>query len=466
MPEYARTRADVDLRAGPAATTGVMDRFPTDCQVEILETQDGWHKIQAVRLKRSLKGFVPHVALIFPPADRPPIFPTLNTVDGEVLPAVPPTLPLADFQQWQSAGGRPGWLAETTWAALTAEQQAALSEAMLASINQDPARWQAWLDDVTGCGRLTEARMDEWIVMLEGGREVYAIRDHYVYRKPVQDANYHGCAMKGQMMLWTGKMRCTDENGTLRRFYEVSFYRMSREMRGWFRADLADRYVYPTPEIDTLTTDNAEKVFNLARPILRHPQDHEMTDAKAMRYTGAQYINLLDVLNRPLRHFCLCGEFCVAALAGRDIIPVLQEWIKSGYWRVNEILGQCKEGTGAGDLQSLLRVVGLKGDAFSSMPTTLQQIKERLQSGQFAIAGCRITSGGKVKPTGTILHWVIVEDVLPVGNSGWVRIYNPFNNCEEVYTYELFLASGGGGMGLWVTGGKPIPEELEQGLPA
>ena len=46
---------------------------------------------------------------------------------------------------------------------------------------------------------------------------------------------------------------------------------------------------------------------------------------------------------------------------------------------------------------------------------------------------------------GLFVERVVVEDVLPVGNSGWVRIYNPFNNCEEVYPYDVFLASGGGG---------------------
>jgi hypothetical protein len=45
---------------------------------------------------------------------------------------------------------------------------------------------------------------------------------------------------------------------------------------------------------------------------------------------------------------------------------------------------------------------------------------------------------------------VVLEDVLPVGNNGWVRVYNPFQNREEVYDYNTFMASAGTGTGLWL----------------
>jgi len=31
-----------------------------------------------------------------------------------------------------------------------------------------------------------------------------------------------------------------------------------------------------------------------------------------------------------------------------------------------------------------------------------------------------------------------------------VRIYNPFHNQEEVYEYNLFMASAGTSTGLWI----------------
>jgi hypothetical protein len=30
-------------------------------------------------------------------------------------------------------------------------------------------------------------------------------------------------------------------------------------------------------------------------------------------------------------------------------------------------------------------------------------------------------------------------------------VYNPFQNREEVYEFNMFLASAGTGMGLWIT---------------
>ena len=51
----------------------------------------------------------------------------------------------------------------------------------------------------------------------------------------------------------------------------------------------------------------------------------------------------------------------------------------------------------------------------------------------------------------TTRHWIVLEDVIPVGNSGWVRIYNPFRNREEVYLYDYFIQSVGQfGIGLLV----------------
>jgi hypothetical protein len=133
---------------------------------------------------------------------------------------------------------------------------------------------------------------------------------------------------------------------------------------------------------------------------------------------------------------------------------MLKAWLDSKYWRAPSILKDPHEGTCAADLQSLLEVSGLKGEIYTSIPTTPQKIKERLDSGQFAIVGCGINSGGKVKADGKIRHWVILEDLIPCGNSGWVRVYNPFMNREEVYNYSLFMTSAGVGAGLWITPGS------------
>jgi hypothetical protein len=459
MSSFARTRADVDVRSGANVGAGVLERFPTDCLVEILEEQGDWYKIKPVRLKYTVSGYVPHAALIFPPLAQPTVFPVIFSRGGIQLgDSVPGSLKLVDFQRWQAVGGKPDWIAPEIWEGLDAEQQPALLDEISSSIRADQPGWDAWVQDVAARSHSEEAVMEEWIVRVQGGREMYAIRDHYLYEKPIADGIYFGCALKGQILHWTGKIQSGNYGGVNRIFYEVVFYRMSREIHGWFRADLLAEYIFPCNENDYQIDSNAQTAFDLSVPILRHPQDQQIADARNMGYTGAQYIDIFEATGTHLRHFCLCGEFCIATLASRDVIPTLSAWMTSNYWRVSAILKDDHEGTGLDDLRSLLSVVGLQGEVYSSMPTAPQNIKARLAQGQFAISGCGIDSGGKVKADGKIRHWVIVEDIMPVGNNGWVRIYNSFNNQEEVYSYDLFIASAGTGAGLWVT---PFPLKVD-----
>jgi hypothetical protein len=287
--------------------------------------------------------------------------------------------------------------------------------------------------------------------MMEGGRDEFAIRDYFISKDPVQNAECLGWVLKGQILRWTGNVHCNDKNGRRITFYEVDFYRMSRYMHGWFRADIAADYIYPTPNLDPAIDSNALTVFDLSKTILRQPQDQAMADAKKQGYSAAQYIDVFGATNHHLIHFSLCGEFCVAALSGRDVLPMLKAWLDSKFWRAPAIMKDPHEGTSVTDLESLLAVVGMKGEIYKSIPTSPQLIKDRLASGQFAIVGCGINSAGRVKSNGKIRHWVVLEDVIPCDNSGWVRIYNPFYNREEVYNYSLFMASAGVGAGIWIT---------------
>ena len=157
------------------------------------------------------------------------------------------------------------------------------------------------------------------------------------------------------------------------------------------------------------------------------------------------------MINKNLRHTRLCGELCVATLVGSDIFPLLQQWYVA-VPRAKTIL-EGNEGTGISDLQSMLNLYGWQSDIFqyssSVAPTSPARVKEVLMSGRFAIVGVGIYGSGNLG--GKIRHWVVLEDIIPVGRSGWVRLYNPFRNREEVYNYDLFLESvGKWGSGLWV----------------
>ena len=452
MSQVARTRADVDIRSGPKSSASILDRIPTDCSVEIIEELNGWFNVKPARMLHGISGYLPEAALTFPPAENPPVFPPLVTAEGiKVGTSLPSTVKLATFLHWLSVGGKPDWISEKIWLDFSSAQQAELIEKLRIASEGDQLIWNQWVADLKANGRIDEAVMGEWIVMNSGGREVYAIRDHYIYIDPMKNLSSFGCALKGQVMRWTGSVRCSDKDGKRRSYYEVDFYRMSRYLHGWFRGDIVADYVYPTPELDPSIESNALTVFDLSKQILRHPQDQAIDDAKKKGYNAAQYVDVFAATNKHIVHFSLCGEFCVAALSGKDILPTLKTWLDSKYWRAPSILSNPHEGTSAGDLQTLLAANKLKGEIYSSIPTTPQVIKDRLASGQFAIVGCGINSGGRVKADGKIRHWVVLQDIIPVGNSGWVRVYNPFMNRDEVYNYTMFIASSGVGAGLWVT---------------
>jgi hypothetical protein len=112
-------------------------------------------------------------------------------------------------------------------------------------------------------------------------------------------------------------------------------------------------------------------------------------------------------------------------------------------------------GTSITDLQTMLDVFHKKYDFFraeaSVSPITPSYLRKMLDSGRMAIVGTGITYNGIVKCGSRIRHWVIIEDIVRVGNSGWVRIYNPFPNREEVYPFDVVLdTSSRSAIGLWV----------------
>lgn len=455
MVTLARTRAEVDLNARPRLGSGLLDRLATDCLVEITEDLNTWVKIKPVRLVHGTSGYVPREALVFPLVSLPPVFPDLVNSDGNVVgPSVPPTIKVVSFLDAVTSGDRPGWVSEEIWAGFADYQRLDFWTQIRAVSTGNQVEWAEWIDSLIKDGRLIDALMGEWITKMEGGRDVFALRDHYIYKQPVQDNLYWGSALKGQIMHWTGVIRGGVFEGVQRNFYEVVFFRMNRAMRGWFRADLCAPYQFPSADDDPAIDGNGEKVFNLSVPVFRLPQDSVISEAKKRGYSAAQYIDVFDAIGKHLIHYSLCGQFCVAALGGVNVIPLLRAWLQSSYRQAGLIMANPKLGTTLLDLQSLLSLVGLKGETYSTISPNPYLVKERLDVGQYAIVGCGINSYGKIKADGKIRHWVVLEDVVPSGNSGWVRIYNPFTNREEVYNYTLFLASIGLGTGLWILPGS------------
>jgi hypothetical protein len=157
-------------------------------------------------------------------------------------------------------------------------------------------------------------------------------------------------------------------------------------------------------------------------------------------------------------HHNLCGEFCVAALASCDVIPLLMQWLAS-YPRARDILAEDR-GTSIPDLQSMLDVLGLKYEYYRSVgstsPVTPTYVRRKLDAGMLAIVFTGVTPYGVVKSRSPIRHWVAVEDIVRVAGSGWLRVYNPFTNREETYRFdEVYDLPSRDSIGLWVEPRRP-----------
>ncbi len=453
MDEVARTRSEINIQTAPSINSNVADRLPADCPVEILEDLNRWLQVKPARMLHGITGYLPQVALTYPQLDSQPVFPNLPAGgESKPFPSVPSFLPVKDFTNWLDIGSKPTWIPDKKWKEQDELQQAAVIRQMRVATVEVQSRWSSWLATLTNYSRMTEATMNEWIVIMQGGSDEFALRDHYIYADPLKGNGVVGSVVKGQIMRWNGEIISgMDEFGKLRSYHEVDFYRLNRYLHGWFRADVTAEYVFPTNANDPDLESNAQTVFNLSTEIMRRPADPEIDEARKKGYYGAQYIDVFGATKSHLVHYSLCGEFCVAAVCGKDVIPVLKTWFDSKEGRVNSILHNPHEGTSVGDLKALLTLLGIKSDVYSPIPTSPQIIKARLDAGQYAIVGCGINGVGKLKANGKIRHWVVLEDIIPSGSSGWVRVYNPFQNQDEVYEYDLFIASSGTGAGLWIT---------------
>lgn len=457
MVETARIRASVQLRENPANNAQNTEALGAGTAVEILTDQGAWVEVKASRSAHPIPGWVPREALAFsPPAND--LFPSLPLGSGKTLSSVPPTVKAAEFLDWRNSPGKPGWIENSVWNKFDEDGQKTIADGMRNAVENRQAEWEAWLAAVTANGRSGEAKMEEWFATLEGGRNVWTLRPEMIYKEPSQSQGHLGWAIEDDIMLWSGNVRRNDHEAKYKNWYEVSLYKSGKMLKGWYKADLLDPYIYPREEQDTGIESNKESQFDLQTPLLRHPADPEIQDAVAANRTGYQYIDIVNALGKTKIHHNLCGEFCVAALAGVDVIPLLNQW-KAVYPRAVEIMRN-NEGTGLHDVRSMFAMFGFTVSEYryapSIAPVSPLRLLEQLRANKMAFSGVGIFKSngrlcGRESGDKTTRHWVVLEDVVPVGNDGWVRIYNPFRNREEVYTFEVFIQSVGQfGIGLWV----------------
>ena len=214
----------------------------------------------------------------------------------------------------------------------------------------------------------------------------------------------------------------------------------------------------------------------------------------------------------------LCGEFCVSYILTRSIDCALDHWKQQepslaelvtilktyGYYNndplagrgftIKAVLNSWKEvqkelynyhvgqdkGTGTVELRSMLEIYGyntpgdlidfkegLKDKATGQYLLSPGRIKKMLET-HFLIVGVGISNRtGELRKgmgPGIARHWEVLEEIHPTGrhyqsfhrggNGGFVKLYNPFTNKHEEYSYRELTESMGehalSWVGVWV----------------
>jgi len=347
-------------------------------------------------------------------------------------------------------------------AEIKAGQKPSVGEIIRSVITERRADWDSWVAEVKAQGRVALATMDEWLVVLAGGKEMWSLRAERIFTQPSIHAAAPAWVIPPDIVHWTGHVNLNDQEPKYKTWYEVQFTKLDREFKGWYKADLLQDYIFPTPQIDTTIPANRDKIFDLTRPLIRLPADPEIEAARKAKRQAAQYIDIAGATGKTKIEHNLCGQFCVAALAGIDVIPLLKQWLVLDTKRAKLILDN-DYGTSIQDLQTMLDMVNKKSEFFraeaSVAPITPSYIRKMLDGGRMAIVGTGITAyTGVIKWTSHTRHWIVIEDIVRVGTGGWVRLYNPFPNREEVYPFEVvFDTLSRSAIGLWVEPTRPLP---------
>ncbi len=154
----------------------------------------------------------------------------------------------------------------------------------------------------------------------------------------------------------------------------------------------------------------------------------------------------------------LCGEFCVAFLAGDSIDGMLTKWKPKSPTLFNKIFRVLVAGkfanlsrpTGRSEVQDMLAVYNKVGVEFDKLLQDPVKGDTIVTPGRFAtvtsaydiILGVNIDAvTGDIRGQG-IGHWICVTEVKPDGrNRGWVTFYNPFPNQMQRESWGTLVGS-------------------------
>lgn len=450
--EYALSRSSVNLRLEPTASSPVIHAIQPQERLLVVGASGDMLEVESARWQPPLRGFLPATAVVRS-TNAAAVFPQVELYAGTRIPAVPISLPLITFIGWLQSDTECPWLPPSYAEAIQRGDQPSIGKAIRDLISSQRPQWDAWVGEVASDGRLDSATLDEWIVRSQAGRDMWSIRAERIFTDPSEHAATLGWVVPEDVLRWTGRVRNNPKERKYRLWYEVELTKGDRTLQGWYKASLLDEFFAFNPSSDPAIPENRLLVFNLGRALLRLPGDPEIEAARQSGRAGAQFIDIRRALGHGMLHHNLCGPFCAAALAGTDVIPLLERWL-AAYPRAREILSNDR-GTSIPDLQSMLDTFGLKHEYYravgSTSPVTPNYVRRKLDTGMMGIVFTGVTPYGVVSSRSSIRHWVVVQDILRVGSGGWLRVYNPFTNHEETYLFdEVFDLPSRDSIGLWV----------------
>jgi len=455
--EYGISRSSIDMRLAPDPSAPVVHALQPQERLRILGASGDMLEVESARWQPPIRGFVPASGVVRTTGQQQ-AFPQVDLGGGISVPSVPISLPLLSFIVWLQTEAESPWLPPSYVEAMKRGDRPSVGTVLRGLIAANRSEWDSWVGEVVAEGRLDSATLDEWIVRHQGGRDMWSIRAERIFSDPSEHSVTLGWVAPEDILRWTGRVRQNDRERKYRTWYEVELTKAGKCILGWYKAALLDEYITPTEKTDLSVEENRHGVFETSRPRLRLPADSEIGESQRAGRAGAQFIDVRGALGQGLLHHNLCGEFCAAALGASDVIPLLQKWL-AAYPRARDILAGDR-GTSIPDLQSMLDLLGLKHEYYRSVgstsPVTPTYVRRKLDAGLLAIVFTGVTPYGVVKSRSPIRHWVVVEDIVRVAGSGWLRVYNPFNNREETYRFdEVYDLPSRDSIGLWVEPARP-----------
>ncbi|RKH94383.1 SH3 domain-containing protein [Corallococcus sp. AB038B] len=160
--------------------------------------------------------------------------------------------------------------------------------------------------------------------------------------------------------------------------------------------------------------------------------------------SAAQYLNLNSMLGDgwPRVHNNLCGPLAVGASMG--LLPQEALTLFAASSDTNEGWLKTGDPTGKDDLIPMYAAENWTTDYTSGNPLSEEDFARFLADGKSLVALVNINpdgADGMLRAGGTA-YFVNVRAVEENGNGDWmVRVYNPYQNREEVYSWKDFKAS-------------------------